>query len=113
LRQLARATTSLANKAREDALTLPELQGGTFTVTTLGQLGVDFFTPIINPPQVAILGIGRVFDKLVMVDREVTQRSAMYLNLSFDHRVIDGAPAARFLNTVKRLLELPVALVAT
>jgi pyruvate dehydrogenase E2 component (dihydrolipoamide acetyltransferase) len=113
LRQLAAATTSLANKARDDALTLAELQGGTFTVTTLGQLGVDFFTPIVNPPQVAILGIGRVFDKLVMVDREVAQRSAMYLNLSFDHRVIDGAPAARFLNTVKRLLELPVALVAT
>jgi pyruvate dehydrogenase E2 component (dihydrolipoamide acetyltransferase) len=113
LRQLAAATTGLANKAREDALTLPELQGGTFTVTTLGQLGVDFFTPIVNPPQVAILGIGRVFDKLVMIEGEVAQRSAMYLNLSFDHRVIDGAPAARFLNSVKRLLELPVALVAT
>jgi pyruvate dehydrogenase E2 component (dihydrolipoamide acetyltransferase) len=112
LRQLAAATTRLASKAREDTLGLAELQGGTFTVTTLGQLGVDFFTPIVNPPQVAILGIGRVFDKLVMVDGEVTQRSAMYLNLSFDHRVIDGAPAARFLNSVKRLLEVPVALVA-
>jgi pyruvate dehydrogenase E2 component (dihydrolipoamide acetyltransferase) len=76
---------------------------GTFTVTSLGALGVDFFTPILNPPQVAILGIGRVFSR-------AEGRQSMYLNLSFDHQVIDGAPAARFLQTVKRYLELPAAL---
>jgi pyruvate dehydrogenase E2 component (dihydrolipoamide acetyltransferase) len=103
LRQLAERTRYLAEAARASQLGPDELQGGTFTVTSLGQLGVDFFTPIINPPQVAILGTGRVYP-------QADQRHAMYLNLSFDHQVIDGAPAARFLQAVKRNLELPAAL---
>jgi pyruvate dehydrogenase E2 component (dihydrolipoamide acetyltransferase) len=88
-----------------------DVRGGTFTVTSLGPLGVDFFTPILNPPQVAILGIGRVFSKLVLQSGSVEERQMLMLNLSFDHQAVDGAPAARFLQTVKRYLELPAALV--
>jgi len=111
LRQLSFAARELSGRARSGGLRLDELQGGTFTVTTLGQLGIDFFTPIVNPPQVAILGIGRVFSKLVLHDGKVEERSALYLNLSFDHRAVDGVPAAQYLNAVKRLLELPAALI--
>ena len=111
LRELAARSRDLATRARANRLTLDDVQGGTFTVTTLGHLGVDFFTPIVNPPEVAILGIGRVFPRLALRDGHVEERSAMTLNLSFDHRAVDGAPAARFLQDVKRLLELPAALV--
>jgi pyruvate dehydrogenase E2 component (dihydrolipoamide acetyltransferase) len=111
LRELSFHVRALIARARSGGVQLDELQGGTFTVTTLGQLGIDFFTPIVNPPQVAILGIGRVFSRLVLNEGKVEERSAMYLNLSFDHRAVDGAPAARYLNAVKRLLELPAALV--
>jgi pyruvate dehydrogenase E2 component (dihydrolipoamide acetyltransferase) len=108
---LAQRTREVVERARKNQLTPGEVQGGTFTVTSLGPLGVDFFTPIINPPQVAILGVGRVFDKLVMSEGLVRERQSMYLNLSFDHQVVDGAPAARFLQSVIRFLELPAALV--
>ena len=91
LKDLARQTKELGARARDNRLTPDDVQGGTFTITNLGSLGIDFFTPIINPPQVAILGVGRVFDKLVLVDGELEQRSSMYLNLTFDHRAIDGA----------------------
>jgi pyruvate dehydrogenase E2 component (dihydrolipoamide acetyltransferase) len=111
LRALAEHTKALAQRARANQLGLDELQGGTFTVTSLGPLGVDFFTPIINPPQVAILGIGRLFSKVVLGAERPEERQALYLNLSFDHQVVDGAPAARFLQSVKRLLELPAGLV--
>ncbi len=72
---------------------------------------MDFFTPILNPPQVAILGIGRIFPKLQHQHGTVQERQMPYLNLSFDHQAVDGAPAARFLRSVNRLLELPAALV--
>jgi pyruvate dehydrogenase E2 component (dihydrolipoamide acetyltransferase) len=67
--------------------------------------GVDVFIPIINPPETAILGVGRVADKLMMVEREVKVKPVMELSLSFDHRVVDGAPAALFLQKIKQLLE--------
>jgi pyruvate dehydrogenase E2 component (dihydrolipoamide acetyltransferase) len=108
---LAERTREVVERARKNQLTPTDLQGGTFTITSLGPLGVDFFTPIINPPQIAILGVGRLFNKLVMSEGQVRERQSMYLNLSFDHRVVDGAPAARFLQSVKRYLELPAALV--
>jgi pyruvate/2-oxoglutarate dehydrogenase complex dihydrolipoamide acyltransferase (E2) component len=111
LRELAAHSRELASRARANRLTLEDVRGGTFTVTSLGQLGVDFFTPIVNPPEVAILGIGRVFARLALRDGQVEERWAMTLSLSFDHRAVDGAPAARFLLDVKRLLELPAALV--
>jgi pyruvate dehydrogenase E2 component (dihydrolipoamide acetyltransferase) len=107
---LAARTRDVAARARGNGLHADDVQGGTFTVTSLGPLGVDFFTPILNPPQVAILGIGRVFSKLTLQSGRVEERQAMYLNLSFDHQAVDGAPAARFLQCVKRYLELPIAL---
>ncbi len=111
LAALAEETRRLAARARDNQLQLDELHGATFTVTSLGALGVDFFTPIVNAPQVAIIGIGRLFSKLVLEDGKPVERQALYLNLSFDHQVVDGAPAARFLQTVKRHLELPASLI--
>ena len=84
--------------------------GGTFTITNLGALDVDGFTPIINPPQAAILGVGRIVEKPVARDGAVVIRPMVALSLSFDHRIVDGAPAARFLQRVKQLVERPMAL---
>ena len=110
LPSLSERTKDLSGRARADRLGVEEASGGTFTVTSLGALGVDFFTPILNPPQVAILGVGRVFSRLVMGGAQVMEGHFMYLNLSFDHQAVDGAPAARFLQSIKRFLELPAAL---
>jgi pyruvate dehydrogenase E2 component (dihydrolipoyllysine-residue acetyltransferase) len=107
---LVARTREVTSRARNTMLQPEEVQGGTFTVTSLGPLGVDFFTPILNPPQVAILGIGRVFPRLVLQSGRVAERQMLYLNLSFDHQAVDGAPAARFLQSLKRFLELPAAL---
>jgi pyruvate dehydrogenase E2 component (dihydrolipoamide acetyltransferase) len=108
---LASRTRSVAAMARGNLLHTDDVRDGTFTVTSLGPLGVDFFTPILNPPQVAILGIGRIFSKLTLESGRVEERQMLYLNLSFDHQAVDGAPAARFLQAIKRRLELPAALV--
>jgi pyruvate dehydrogenase E2 component (dihydrolipoamide acetyltransferase) len=80
---------------------------GTFTITNLGMYGIDAFTPIINLPQYAILGVGRITDKPAVVDGQIVPRKIMALSLTFDHRVVDGAPAARFLNTVREYVEQP------
>jgi len=79
--------------------------GGTFTITNLGMLDVDFFTPIINPPQIAILGINRMKDNVILENGVPKNVKTMYLSLSFDHRAIDGAPAARFLQRIKQYFE--------
>ncbi|UCE15538.1 MAG: 2-oxo acid dehydrogenase subunit E2 [Candidatus Bathyarchaeota archaeon] len=97
----------LVEKAREGKLTREEMSGGTFTITNLGMFGVDMFTPIINPPENAILGVGRVVEKPVVADGKIMVKPVMRLSLSFDHRVVDGAPAARFLQNVKTALENP------
>jgi pyruvate dehydrogenase E2 component (dihydrolipoamide acetyltransferase) len=89
-----------------------DLSGGTFTITNLGMFGIDAFTPIINPPESAILGVGRIVNKPVGHEGQVVLRDMMTLSLSFDHRLIDGAPAARFLQRVKQLVERPFALAA-
>jgi len=86
---------------------MDDLSGGTFTVTNLGVLGVDSFDPIINPPQVAILGVDRISERPTAVDGEVAVRSWMGFDLSFDHRVVDGADAARFLDTLAGYIESP------
>lgn len=92
--------------------TLPEdFTGGTFTVTNLGAFGVDFFTPIINPPEAAILGLGRIKPKPVAVDGMIGIRQMVTLSLSFDHRLIDGAPAARFLQYICQFIENPKGLI--
>jgi pyruvate dehydrogenase E2 component (dihydrolipoamide acetyltransferase) len=87
-----------------------DLSGGTFTITNLGMLDIDGFTPIINQPQAAILGVGRIVPKPVVVDNNIVIRQMMSLSLSFDHRLVDGGPAARFLQRIKQLIERPFAL---
>lgn len=94
----------LARKAREGKLTLDDVSGGTFTVTNLGMYGVDGFTPIINPPQVAILGVGRIVNKPVVVGDKVEVRPVCVLSLTFDHRVVDGHTAAQFLDNLVKLI---------
>ena len=113
LAQLATETHELANKAREGRASYEEVTGGTFTITNLGPYGIDAFTPIINAPQVGVLGVGRVVEKPVVYQGEITKRSMMCLSLTFDHRVIDGAPAAEFLQAVTTYLEDPWWMVAS
>ena len=104
LKDIAAEAKTLAERARAGQLKLEEVSGGTFTVSNLGMYGVDAFTPIINAPQSGILGVGRIVEKPVIFRGEVAKRSMMVLSLTFDHRVIDGAPAGAFLQTVADLL---------
>jgi len=110
LQEIAQETRRLAQGAREGTLTVDEVTGSTFTVTNLGAYGVDGFTPIINPPEVAILGVGQIVDKPAIHDGQIVRRSIMVLSLTIDHRIVDGAPGAEFLRTVKQLLESPYRL---
>ncbi|MGQ9459858.1 MAG: dihydrolipoamide acetyltransferase family protein [Candidatus Bathyarchaeaceae archaeon] len=112
LTEISSRLKELAEKAKQSKLAKEELTGGTFTITNLGMYGVDIFTPIINPPETAILGVGRVAEKPIVVDKQIVVRPLMQLSLTFDHRVVDGAPAAEFLQKVKQNLENPEALLA-
>lgn len=107
LTEIAHATKALVEKARTGKLSLGEVTGGTFTITNLGSFGVDLFTPIINPPQSAILAVGRISAKPVVVDSEIVTRQIMTISLSFDHRIIDGVEAAKFMQGIKNALESP------
>ncbi len=107
LRELAARARSLAERARSGTLTAAELSGSTFTVSNLGQLGVEIFTPLINPPECAILGLGRIQSVVVVENKQFVERDRMFLSLTFDHRIVDGAPAARFLQALGRLIENP------
>jgi len=107
---LARETARLAAAARDGSLTIDELQGGTFTVTALGMFGVDSFTPIINSPEAGILGVNRNRDDIAWDGDRPVKQQRMKLSLTWDHRVLDGAPAAHFLATVRDLLESPYRL---
>ncbi|SFJ47056.1 dihydrolipoamide acetyltransferase family protein [Thermoflavimicrobium dichotomicum] len=104
---LADEITDKANRARDMKLDPSELKGSTFTITNIGSFGGMFFTPIINYPEVAILGVGTIKEKPVAINGEVVIRPLMFVSLSFDHRLIDGDVAARFLSRVKQLLENP------
>lgn len=84
-----------------------DLTGGSFTITNLGAYEIDAFSPIINPPECAILGVGRIHEKPVVVDGQIVVREMMALSISFDHRLVDGAPAARFLQRIKQFIEQP------
>ena len=96
--EIARERADLATRAQAGTLGIDDVEGGTFTVTNLGSFGADSFTPIINPPQCAILGVGRIVEKPVVTPKgRVRTRPTMWLSLTFDHRVVDGAPAAQFL----------------
>ena len=104
---LAGKVRELADRARNGKLGLDDFTGGTFTVTNLGGLGVDWFTPVLNPPQCAILGVGRVREAAVVADRSIQFRDMATLVLTFDHRAIDGAPCARFLADLRARIEDP------
>lgn len=99
---------ALVERCRTGKQSQTDLTGGTFTITNLGAFGVDSFDPIIVPPQSCILGVCRIAEKPVVVDGEVAVRSMMNLCLSFDHRVVDGAPAAQFLRRIREVLESPL-----
>ncbi len=105
--ELAREMQTLAEKCRDGSITLDEMQGGTFTITNIGSLGGIMATPIINHPEAAILGVGAIREKAVVRKGKVAVRKIMPLFLSFDHRVIDGAAAAKFVNDIIRHLEDP------
>jgi len=100
----------LAVKARDNKLTLEEMSGGTFTITNGGVFGSMLSTPIINAPQVAILGMHNIVERAVVVDGQIVVRPIMYLALSYDHRIIDGKESVSFLVRVKQLLEDPARL---
>lgn len=102
----------LAARARERRLSLDELKGGTCTITNIGPLGGLFATPIINQPELAIVGLHKIQDRPVVVDGEIVVRKMMYLSVSFDHRWIDGADAARFMSDLVRLVSSPSLLMA-
>ena len=105
--EISRGIRDLSELAMQNKLTVSDLTGGTFTVTNLGGYGVDLFAPVINPPQCAILGFGRTAEKPIIVERQVRAASITTLSLVFDHRIVDGVPAAQFLQRVKELLENP------
>jgi pyruvate dehydrogenase E2 component (dihydrolipoamide acetyltransferase) len=107
LTALAQARSALVARTLSGAVTPAELSGGTFTLTNLGALGIDAFTPVLNPPQVAILGVGRIRPVALPVNGVLAARQAMVLSLTFDHRAVDGAPAARFLGDIAALIERP------
>jgi pyruvate dehydrogenase E2 component (dihydrolipoamide acetyltransferase) len=109
LRQVAAETRRLADLARGGKLSPDQMQGGVFTVTNLGMFGIDAFTPIINLPQCAILGVGRIVREPAVVNDQIVPRDQLTLSLTFDHRVVDGAPAARFLQDLCRSIEQPGA----
>jgi pyruvate dehydrogenase E2 component (dihydrolipoamide acetyltransferase) len=107
LKQLAQKISSLSSQARSRNLGLEDLSGSTFTITNFGSVGGEQGTPIINPPEVAILGMGRIEDKPVVIKGKVKARPLLPLSLSFDHRLLDGAAAAQFLGHIKDLLHDP------
>lgn len=107
LRQISERSRDLISRARAGALKAGEMQGGTFTITNLGAFGIEAFTPIINVPESAILGLGRIAREPAMVGERVEGRERLSLSLTFDHRIVDGAPAARFLEDLGRRIENP------
>jgi pyruvate dehydrogenase E2 component (dihydrolipoamide acetyltransferase) len=109
--QISREAKELAKRARERKLKPEEFQGSTFSVSNLGMFGIDQFTAIINPPEAAIIAIGSSEDKLVVIDGEPVVRKRIRLTMSCDHRIIDGAVGAKFLQTLRRLVENPLMLV--
>lgn len=110
LATITKEAKTIAQQARDGVLPPEKMQGSSFTISNLGMYAVDGFTPIINQPNAAILGVGRIQEKPVVVDGDVKVRSMMELSLSFDHRIIDGAPAAEFLTDLKDVLEHPYKL---
>jgi 2-oxoglutarate dehydrogenase E2 component (dihydrolipoamide succinyltransferase) len=105
--EIEKKVVELAGKARDNKLSMEEMQGGTFTITNGGVFGSLMSTPIINIPQSAILGMHKIEERAVVVNGQVVVRSMMYLAVSYDHRIIDGRESVSFLVRVKELLENP------
>lgn len=108
LEQLKEKVRDAASRARKGGLSMDEISGGTFTISNVSMLGVDGFTPILNPPETGILGVGRVVEKPGVFEGEVCVRQMMTLSLTFNHKVTDGGPAMSFLRTLADMLEKPV-----
>lgn len=108
--ELAKGIKLYGKKAREGKLLHDEIKGSTFTITNLGAYGVEHFTPILNPPEAGILGVGTMYDTPVYREDELCKGTILPLSLTFDHRVLDGAPASAFLSTVKAHLEEPISI---
>ncbi|MHB1295133.1 MAG: 2-oxo acid dehydrogenase subunit E2 [Anaerolineae bacterium] len=112
IKELAVRFRDLVQRARTGKAGLEDLSGGTFTITNLGMFGVDMFSPVINLPECAILGVGRIRPEVTPVDDKFEVRQKMWLSLTFDHRLVDGAPAARFLQAIMGYVESPYLLLA-
>ena len=109
IQQISKESKSLAKKARDGKLALEEFQGGTFSISNLGMFGIEEFTAIINPPDACILAVGAVRKEPAVVNDEIKAVSKMKVTLSCDHRAVDGATGAKFLQSLKNILENPVA----
>ena len=107
IREIAVESRALGEKARAGQLKLEDVTGGTFTISNLGTFGIDAFTPILNPGETGILGVGRIVEKPAVFRGEIARRAMLWLSLTFDHRMLDGAPAAQFLQTVIELFNSP------
>lgn len=107
LKDIAKEAKELAEKARSNELSPDDLKGGTFTISNIGMYGIESFTPIINQPQAAILGINAIADEVKVVDGEIAIRPMMNISLTADHRVVDGAVAAEFMSRLKKYIEKP------
>jgi len=112
VQEISQFTRGLVEKAQTGKLSFGEMSGGTFTITNLGTFGVEAFMPLINPKETGILGIGMIEDEPRVTNGQLTIRPTVTLTLTFDHRIVDGAPAARFLSRIKELLESPAALIS-
>ncbi|CAM3983708.1 dihydrolipoamide acetyltransferase family protein [Bacillus paramycoides] len=108
--ELSKEIKKAAQKAREGSLSCDEMQGTTFTISNLGSFGIEYFTPVLNTPETGILGVGAIEHVPVYKGEELQKGSILPLSLTFDHRVLDGAPAAAFLRTIKQYLEEPVTI---
>jgi pyruvate dehydrogenase E2 component (dihydrolipoamide acetyltransferase) len=111
LNEINQELNELIIKTRENKLLPDDLANGTFTISNLGFADVDFFTPILRPPESAILGVGRIVKKPGITNNHVVPEARIGLSLTFDHRIIDGAPGARFLKTVKDMIEDPMLMI--
>ncbi|MBU7022715.1 MAG: 2-oxo acid dehydrogenase subunit E2, partial [Theionarchaea archaeon] len=110
LKKISQAAADIIERTRNDQLTETDVLDGTFTISNLGMYDINFFTPIINPPEAAILGVGRISLRPVVVKNRIEIREMVTLSLSFDHRIVNGVPAALFLQEIKSLLEHPYRL---
>ncbi|MBU6998596.1 MAG: 2-oxo acid dehydrogenase subunit E2 [Theionarchaea archaeon] len=110
LKKISQVTADIIERTRKDQLTEQDVLDGTFTISNLGMYNIDFFTPIINPPEAAILGVGRISPRPVVMKNRIEIREVATLSLSFDHRIVNGVPAALFLKEVRNLLEHPYKL---